>query len=312
MAIERAVQFDAGEGLAGIVTEPDGRSPATALVVLNAGVVHRVGPNRLSVYAARMLAAEGWLAARFDLSGLGDSPVRRDALPFEAAAVAETRAVLSRLEADYGVRRFVLMGLCSGAVVSFRAAVADERVVGAVLIDPQGFGSDPAWNAEVLSRGRARRFLRKALSPRSWRRALTGQSDYRLAARVAVERATALAGGRGRVAEVGQRLQTGFESLESRGVRLLLTCSAGDYAMDYLEAILGAGLRRLGPPHLQLEMLPAGDHSLTMRVSQEAFLTAVRGWSRTLAPGARAAAHVQPERARTAIAVAAPVLERGE
>ena len=296
------------------MTEPDGGTPAIGLVVLNAGVVHRVGPNRLSVYAARMLAGEGWLSARFDLSGLGDSPVRRDALPFETAAVAETRAVLSRLEAEYGVRRFVLMGLCSGAVVSFRTAVADQRVVGAVLINPQGFGSDPAWNAEVLSRGRARRFLRKAFSPRSWWRALTGQSDYRLAARVAVERAAAAAGGRARVTDAGQGLQTGFEALKSRGVRLLLTCSAGDYAIDYLEAILGAGLRRLGPPHLQLEMLPAGDHSLTMRVSQEAFLTAVRGWSRTLTPtGARAAApDVEPARARTGMAVAAPVLERGE
>jgi pimeloyl-ACP methyl ester carboxylesterase len=222
--------------------------------------------------------------------------------------------VLSRLEADYGVRRFVLMGLCSGAVVSFRTAVADPRIVGAVLINPQGFALDAEWNADVLSRGRARKFAAKAFSLRSWRRAFTGRSDYRLAARVVSERARAIFRRSERVAAIGNDLQTGFSGLAARGVRLLLACSAGDYAMDYLEAILGTGLRRLGPPLLQLHMLPAGDHSLTMRVSQESFFGAVREWSRGIdGPAAASAiARTPTPVAASAATMRVPAMGSGE
>src|SRR5262245_15562072 len=110
MVTEHATIFDAGQPLAGIVTEPAAAvAPGVGVVVVNAGVVHRVGPNRMSVRLARALAARGFLAARFDLSGLGDSPARRDALPFEQAAVEETRRVMSSLQKAHGVDRFVLV-----------------------------------------------------------------------------------------------------------------------------------------------------------------------------------------------------------
>jgi pimeloyl-ACP methyl ester carboxylesterase len=307
---EQAVVFDTAQGLAAIITPPAGAPTGLGVVFVNAGVVHRVGPSRMYVRAARALAAQGWVAARVDLSGLGDSPTRRDPLPFEQAAVAETRAVMSSMQATHGVRGFVLAGLCSGAIVAFRTAVADDRVAGAVLINPQGFGSDATWNGEVLSRGRARRFLRKALSPRSWRRAFSGQSDYRLALKVAGERLEALLGRDAAVTRIGETLATDFGRLTARGVRLLLTCSDGDYAFDYLEAILGSGLRRLGPPQVQLHTLPAGDHSLTMQVSQESFLGAVTGWAADLAE-AQARAAVGSPALQGSHSLAVVAMERG-
>ena len=114
---ERAVRFGAHGTLIGIVTPPPaGVTPHTAFAFLNAGVVHRVGPNRMHVTAARRLAARGFLCVRFDLSGLGDSSSRRDATPVDHAVVLETTEVLSTLQREYGVGRFVLAGLCSGAV----------------------------------------------------------------------------------------------------------------------------------------------------------------------------------------------------
>ena len=44
------------------------------VVLLNAGIVHRVGPNRMHVLLARALAAAGIPSLRFDMSGIGDSP----------------------------------------------------------------------------------------------------------------------------------------------------------------------------------------------------------------------------------------------
>jgi hypothetical protein len=177
----------------------------------------------------------------------------------------------------------VLIGLCSGAVLSFRTAVADPRVVGAVLLNPQGFGTDQEWNAAVVERGQQRRLLRKALSARSWKRALTGRSDYGLARRLVVGKLRAAGRDRTEAQGVERALSCEFAGLQTRGVRLLLACSEGDYAEDYLHAILGTDPRRLGPAVVRWQSLPAADHSLTLRESQEAFLHAVGEWASALA-----------------------------
>ena len=77
---ERAIQFGSHRGLVGIVTTPDATPdaprPTRAIVMANVGLHHRVGPYRLYVDLARRLAARGFAALRFDLSGLGDSAAR--------------------------------------------------------------------------------------------------------------------------------------------------------------------------------------------------------------------------------------------
>jgi pimeloyl-ACP methyl ester carboxylesterase len=291
---ERARRFGDEGTLVGIVTEPPpGSAPSTAVVLLNAGVVHRVGPNRMHVEMARGLAAAGFVAVRVDLSGLGDSDSRRDSTPFERAAVLETQSVMSVLAAEYGVTRFVTAGLCSGAVVAFNTAVADERVKGAVLINPQGFVSSEEWNAYIVSKARARRYWRqKLLSAQSWRKVLTGRSQYRVLAGVMKRRAEALVTRNEVVAQVAGGLAAQFAGLEARGTRLLLACSEGDLGLEYLEAILGRGFAR--GANIETLMLPRGDHSLTMAVSRRQFRSGLERWASlllepSLAGGAAAA-----------------------
>ena len=134
---ERAFLLGPNESMLGIVSEPETPPPAErpTFVLLNAGIVHRVGPHRKTVKLARALCAAGFRTVRFDLSGVGDSAVRRDALSFQAGALADIGEVFDDLEKRYGAKRFALMGLCSGADNSFNMAVRDERVVGAVLLD---------------------------------------------------------------------------------------------------------------------------------------------------------------------------------
>ncbi len=81
-----------------------------AAVILNAGIVHRVGPNRMFVTLARRLAAAGTFVLRFDLSGIGDSETRNDGLaPFDSS-LADIREVLDMLESTRQIRRVVLAG----------------------------------------------------------------------------------------------------------------------------------------------------------------------------------------------------------
>ena len=283
--------------LVGIVTPPDPgvRPNGLGAVFINAGVVHRVGPNRLYVTTARALARQGYVSLRFDLPGIGDSPPRRDSKPFEQAAVEETRAAMSQLHEQYGVSRFALVGLCSGAVVSFNAAVADQRVVGTVLLNPQGFGGSPEFIAYVLDRGHTRRYADKLFSPRSWRRLLTGRSDYRYALRLLTKRWSARRKPAAAVAEVGRSLAGDFRGLAQRGVSMLLACSGGDYSLDYLDVIMGPEFRRLDRRTLRIHGLPPADHSLTMSTSQQSFLDAVQSWAESLSTRGGDRIH-EPER----------------
>lgn len=275
---ERVRRFGDAGTLVGVVTEPArAATPRTAVVLLNAGVVHRVGPNRMHVEIARAVAALGALAVRIDLSGLGDSESRRDSTPFERAAVLETQAVMSAVQAEYGISRFVTAGLCSGAVVAFNTAVADDRVLGSVLINPQGFVSSAEWNAYIVSKSQARRYWREKLfSARSWRRALTGRSHFGLLASIMTRRVKTLVAPSETVTQVAEGLAAQFGSLHARGTRLLLACSEGDLGLEYLGAILG---RRLGRPgHVDTLILPKGDHSLTMAASRKQFQAGMSDW----------------------------------
>lgn len=135
---EKAVRFGASGSLVGILTDPAPGSQAAdkpAFLMLNSGILHRVGSCRLHVRLARALSAEGFTCLRFDYSGVGDSEQRRDTLSFQEGAVQETREAMDYLRKAKGAQRFVLMGLCSGADMAHETAVVDDRVVGLMLLD---------------------------------------------------------------------------------------------------------------------------------------------------------------------------------
>ena len=180
---ERAAVLGRSSPLIGIITEPVDLSAAAdrpAVVIMNSGIVHRVGPGRVTVRLARDLAGQGSLVARFDHSGIGDSPSRQDRIPWPRNTIMETREVMDDLSERYGSRRFVLMGICSGALTSFHTAREDPRVAGAVLMNSQGTESSADWQRYVRNREWARQYwARSLLSVDSWRRAFTGQIQYR-------------------------------------------------------------------------------------------------------------------------------------
>src|SRR6185312_12807504 len=66
--------------------------PRRGVILLNAGAVGQIGPNRLHVVLARRLAAAGDLVLRLDVSGIGDSRVRAGAeenVVYSAHAIAD-------------------------------------------------------------------------------------------------------------------------------------------------------------------------------------------------------------------------------
>lgn len=159
---ERALTFGPDGILVGVLTEPD---PAIAVagapghVILNSGILHRVGASRIYVQIARTLAERGFTTLRFDFSGVGDSGVRRDSLPIEERFVQETREAMDYLRETKGMTTFVLGGLCSGADGAFWTALEDDRVVGVWQIDPFTYRTPGYY---------LRRYGPKLLDPRAW------------------------------------------------------------------------------------------------------------------------------------------------
>ena len=173
---ERAVTFGPGQALVGIETRSVDRTsdrttdrtaerPAggvtgqrlPGVILLNAGIVYRVGPHRLTVNLARRFARAGHIAFRFDLAGLGDSRARKGATSHEARVIEDVRAAMDQLQKANGTDRFILGGLCSGADNSLRVALVDPRVTAIVLLDPYAYRTPGFYLRHYLARvGRLR------------------------------------------------------------------------------------------------------------------------------------------------------------
>jgi pimeloyl-ACP methyl ester carboxylesterase len=253
-----------GENLVGVLAQPPGGARArAALILLNAGLTHRVGPFRLYVQLARALAAQGFAVFRFDQSGLGDSALstRVDA----RRALDETAAAMDLLTALTGLRRFVLGGLCSGADDAFNVAPSDARVTGLLLLDGVGFRTTGF---------RLRHYLPRLLRPASiWsfaRRHLRPRSDAPPSELDDFRDFPA-------PAEAARRLQ----ALEARGVDALLLYTGGvDYYNHRRQAheCFGDVMRS---PRMATDYWPECDHTFYVRAHREKLLLAVSQWMRS-------------------------------
>ena len=169
---EQAFQFGNHNHISGIITRPEqtnGR-PRPGVLLLNPGLIHRVGPSRLYVKIARRLAAAGYTVLRFDFSNVGDTPKRRDTLSFEESSILETQEAMDFITEAGGGEQFVLAGIYSGADVSFFTAIADPRVIGIVPMDLCNIPS---------SRFQLSAYKQRLFKPRSWLRLVSASSDIR-------------------------------------------------------------------------------------------------------------------------------------
>ena len=281
---EQAMRVGAEPAMVGVVTLPGGRAADdVAIIILGAGLVHRVGPNRLTVRMARQLAARGHLVARFDHRGIGDSGPRRDARPFYDGAIDETCEVMDQLERQYGVHRFVLIGICSGAETALRTASRHARVVGAGLINGGGQGYGAAWDTYEQVRGSARHYVKNSLlSLDSWRRALTGKIQYRRLLAVMLHRVRTLLSPPKVVVDASRQAVSDVSAIIDRGSRILWLQSEGDFSQDYFETMFGRGVDDLlNSGSVRLETITYADHTLTERYSQQRVLDLIDDWLRS-------------------------------
>lgn len=160
MIVESPVQMGTSRALFGILNRPHS-SHDPAVVILNAGLLHHIGPYRLHVSLARRLSAEGYTVLRLDQSGKGESPPRVG-LSYADSIAQDYRDVLT-LMGRHRITRTVLIGLCSGADDALEIARREPSVAGLVMLD----GYAPAGVAHAIHH-----YLPRLASAPVWSRAL--------------------------------------------------------------------------------------------------------------------------------------------
>ena len=166
---ETICHFGPQDSIFGILTTPDpdrAIAGAPVALILNAGIVHRVGPFRLHVTLARILAQQGFSTLRIDLSGLGDSAPRTGRIESDNRAEQDVADAMNYLQESTGTDSFVLIGLCSGAYNAHMVSVKDSRITGAVFMDGIVFRTPGYFFRHQLGRLFRLRFWRNAIKRR--------------------------------------------------------------------------------------------------------------------------------------------------
>lgn len=284
---ERVVRFGAGQGLAGILSTPRVARPGAPYVVfVNAGIIHRVGPNRLYVDLARALAALGYPVLRFDLAGLGDSAVGTGGASLSESAVADVRAALDHLASARQATAFVVAGLCSGANYTLLSAFADTRVVGTLVIDPTVMRTRKSQLVHLARRLRHAGTWGALLTLRhpAWRRSLERLRSASVADAVAGQ-STQRARLQGQTPSPAE-VRASLARLVERGVQLMFVFTGGvnhvyNYRGQLFDLLPGFDFRQ----QLRLEFMPDTDHTVSDRPSRAALIGAVSDWMTHGFPG---------------------------
>jgi dienelactone hydrolase len=280
---EEAVLLGKTTRLVGIITspgKPEGGSELPAILFLNCGVFHRVGPNRLYVKMARAFASLGFVSLRFDLSGIGDSPVRQDNLPRAKSTIVEVQEAMDYLASEKGLRHFVLAGICSGARLACLSALSDRRVAGAVLINDAGHRrGDFREYHRTLIRHYLRIVLFSSFRGKTWPRVFKLQFGVRPAIRAVF---STLRNPFPRRRQQDSQPNDTIENLRlltDRGVRVLIVHSEGDEGWDYLNMTLGKEVKHLNSWNgVSLKTVPGANHTFTLLSNQEALIQLIETW----------------------------------
>lgn len=265
MTMERAFCFGRTQHLVGVLGQPEsleGIDPV-GVVVLNAGMVHRVGPFRLHVEIARRLNACGYPTLRFDLSSIGDSRASNESQSRTQQIHADVADAMDLMATRAGCTRFILLGLCSGAQNAHDVAVSETRVVGAIFLDGYAYRT---FGYHL------RHYLPRLLSLTRWRRAIksnmhTAAGDRAVKGEFAV------------FFPPREQVKRELKAMLDRGMNLRFIYSGGisryfNHARQFRECY-GRVANRTG---ISVSMFNAANHTYVLAVDRKALLDDIEHW----------------------------------
>jgi len=187
--IAETIIWESERSLSGIYcASAESQSSVCDLVLLvNAGSVHSIGPNRTYTETARSLAIAGIDCLRFDLPNLGESVVsdaEDENSPYTAFAARCTSDVIDYAAKRWPVNRIILAGLCSGAYITLCTALIEQNknLSALVMINPLTFywekGMPFRLGSGQVGIDQAKYYELAIGDKMKWRKFFSGQVDY--------------------------------------------------------------------------------------------------------------------------------------
>jgi hypothetical protein len=271
---EQAFRFGRARHLIGIAGRPDSAPNAIGILVLNSGLVHRVGPFRLAVDMTRRLNALGYPTLRFDFSTVGDSGASGESQSRQQQIRADADDAMELLRRHAGCTRFVLIGLCSGAQNAHAVACVDDKIAGAVFMDGYAYRTMGF---------RIRHYLPRVFNPMRWWRRLTRS---RAASEGAASEPVF------RVAPLPQAVvRVDFAGMISRGIKLCLIYSGGiNTYFNHVRQFRECFGRVMTHPAVSASYLEEMDHTFVLVEDRKRLLEHIEEWLRRNFPVTHAGA----------------------
>ena len=247
-------------GVAGLPASPE--QDVVGVIVLNAGLVHRIGPFRLHVEMTRRLNAQGYPTLRFDLSTIGDSASSGESQTRKQQICADVADAMQLLGEQAACKRFVLIGLCSGSQSAHMVACSDAKVAGAVFLDGYAY--------RTLGY-RLRYYVPRLLDARRWMRVF---SRNRKANQGGSSEPTFT------VAPLPQAVvRADFAGMLDRGIKLCLIYSGGisqyfNHARQFRECFG----RVMAHPDVSTSFLKEADHTYILTGDRNRLLDGIERW----------------------------------
>jgi hypothetical protein len=262
MMPERAFRFGRARHLVGVAGLPPAAHGAVGVIVLNTGLMHRVGPFRLHVDLTRRLNALGYPTLRFDLSTMGDSGASAEAGSREQQIRADVGDAAALLASQAGCTRFVLVGLCRGAQSAHIAACAVASVAGTIFLDGYIYRTTGF---------KLRHYLPRLLSPARWR----GFFARKLRQVMEPEEVSF-----GSVYPPRAQVRGELVDMLARGLKLYFVYSGGigeqfNHPRQFGECY---GRKVARHPALRMDLLDGTDHTYTLVCDRERLFGHVEAW----------------------------------
>ena len=273
---EQVVVLGRRKSLVSIITRPtvaDGID-RPAIIILNTGIIHRVGHHRMYVTLARTLARSGYTVVRFDFSGIGDSAPSEDKMPPLAACLSEIKEVLDSVAQTHKIGRFVLAGLCSGADHAIMYGSSDPRIVGLVLMDP---------TLPPTLRYYFHYVMQRLLNLRNWLSVATFRSGLlRLAVNQLMRTVQAKRTAPGELTlqnlQFSPQLAESYRTASMRSVNMLAVFTSVSVRHTYQRQILDAFPEAGSGGRLRLEYFPDSDHLFSTQNARERLYHVIGDW----------------------------------
>jgi pimeloyl-ACP methyl ester carboxylesterase len=275
---EQAVLLGKQHSLVGIMTLTNtaAPNPNPTVVILNTGIVHRVGHHRMYVTLSRSLAGAGFNVLRFDFAGIGDSEPRTDGLSPLNSSLADLGEVLDWLERERGISRVVLVGLCSGADHAILYGHSDPRVAGLVLMEPSIPTTVRFYVHYILRRLiRLRSYISVALGRSGLLRLWMGELFYGLRSKPDLRPASL------KELRFHKYLKQSYRNAIANGVQILAVLTNDTTRQTYREQMFDAFPDIEFGDQLKVEFFQGTDHVFTSEKDRARLYDIVLNWMTT-------------------------------